>query len=69
MDRQVPSGPRWIHEIKFDGYRIQVHIKNGKVRVFTSRVNDWSTRYFIRSGSDPNLNADGHAILAPVIAV
>jgi ATP-dependent DNA ligase len=25
---KVPSGERWIHEIKFDGYRIQLHIAN-----------------------------------------
>jgi bifunctional non-homologous end joining protein LigD len=31
-----PKGARWIHEIKFDGYRIQVHITNG-VKVFTRR--------------------------------
>jgi bifunctional non-homologous end joining protein LigD len=42
---KVPSGPRWLHEIKFDGYRVQVHIKNGKVRVFTRRGNDWTNRF------------------------
>jgi bifunctional non-homologous end joining protein LigD len=25
---KVPSGERWIHEIKFDGYRVQVHLKD-----------------------------------------
>jgi ATP-dependent DNA ligase len=25
---KVPSGERWIHEIKFDGYRVQVHLAN-----------------------------------------
>ena len=25
---KVPSGSRWIHEIKFDGYRVQVHLAN-----------------------------------------
>ncbi len=24
---KVPSGERWIHEIKFDGYRVQVHLR------------------------------------------
>jgi bifunctional non-homologous end joining protein LigD len=23
---RVPEGARWIHEIKFDGYRVQIHI-------------------------------------------
>jgi bifunctional non-homologous end joining protein LigD len=25
---KVPAGERWIHEIKFDGYRVQLHIFN-----------------------------------------
>jgi len=27
---KVPSGARWIHEIKFDGYRVQLHIANDR---------------------------------------
>jgi bifunctional non-homologous end joining protein LigD len=30
---KVPSGERWIHEIKFDGYRVQVHIANAEAKV------------------------------------
>src|SRR3954470_25053821 len=40
-----PKGARWIHEIKFDGYRVQVHIANGAVKVFTRRGNDWTKRF------------------------
>jgi bifunctional non-homologous end joining protein LigD len=25
---KVPSGARWLHEIKFDGSRVQVHLAN-----------------------------------------
>jgi bifunctional non-homologous end joining protein LigD len=28
-------GKQWLHEIKFDGYRVQVHIKNGNKKVYT----------------------------------
>jgi bifunctional non-homologous end joining protein LigD len=42
---KVPSGERWIHEIKFDGYRVQVHIKDGAVTVFTRCGNDWTKRF------------------------
>jgi len=34
-----PKGARWIHEIKFDGYRVQVHLANAAVKVFTRRGN------------------------------
>ena len=32
---RVPSGGRWIHQIKFDGYRVQVYLHNSEVRVLT----------------------------------
>jgi bifunctional non-homologous end joining protein LigD len=41
----LPSGDRWIHEIKFDGYRVQVHLANEAVKVFTRRGNDWTKRF------------------------
>jgi bifunctional non-homologous end joining protein LigD len=32
-----PSGDNWIHEIKLDGYRVQLHVSEGKgVRYFVS---------------------------------
>jgi bifunctional non-homologous end joining protein LigD len=30
-----PEGKEWIHEIKFDGHRLQSHIKDAKVKIFT----------------------------------
>ena len=42
---KVPNGARWIHEIKFDGYRVQLHLANETVRVFTRRGNDWIKRF------------------------
>ena len=42
---KVPSGERWIHEIKFDGYRVQVHLANEAIKVFTRRGNDWTNRF------------------------
>jgi hypothetical protein len=38
---KVPSRERWIHEIKFDGYGVQVHLANNGVKVFTRRGFDW----------------------------
>jgi bifunctional non-homologous end joining protein LigD len=44
VDR-VPRGDRWIHEVKFDGYRVQVHVRDAEVKVFTRRGNDWTNRF------------------------
>jgi bifunctional non-homologous end joining protein LigD len=41
---KVPSGARWIHEIKFDGYRVQVHL-NEAIKIFTRRGHDWTHRF------------------------
>src|SRR5207253_2840566 len=40
-----PSGPDWVHEIKFDGYRIQVHFEHGHVKLYTRRGLNWTDKY------------------------
>jgi bifunctional non-homologous end joining protein LigD len=40
-----PTGERWVHEIKFDGYRNQLHIANDDIKVFTRNGNDWTKRF------------------------
>jgi bifunctional non-homologous end joining protein LigD len=42
---KVPSGSRWVHEIKFDGYRVQVHLVNEAIKIFTRRGHDWTHRF------------------------
>jgi bifunctional non-homologous end joining protein LigD len=42
---KAPSGPGWVHEIKHDGYRLQVRREGEAVRLFTRRGYDWSGRY------------------------
>jgi bifunctional non-homologous end joining protein LigD len=41
---RVPSGPGWVHEIKHNGYRLQVRRDGDAVRLFTRRY-DWTGRY------------------------
>jgi bifunctional non-homologous end joining protein LigD len=43
--KSAPSGKRWIHEIKLDGYRLQAHIKNGKVTLLTRTGLDWTHKF------------------------
>jgi ATP-dependent DNA ligase len=42
---KVPAGSDWVHEIKHDGYRLQVRRDGEAVRPFTRRGYDWSGRY------------------------
>ncbi|SRR5579871_532106 len=40
-----PSGPKWVHEIKHDGYRIQARLDGSKARLLTRKALDWTTRF------------------------
>lgn len=53
VDR-VPRGDRWIHEIKYDGYRAQLHRANEDIRIFTRTGLDW-TRQFAKVALDADL--------------
>ena len=40
-----PSGPGWAHEIKFDGYRMQLRTQGGKAVLRTRKGLDWSDKF------------------------
>lgn len=40
-----PAGQGWIHEIKFDGYRLQMRIETGKVTLKTRKGLDWTLKW------------------------
>src|SRR5229473_7644231 len=42
---KVPSGAGYVHEIKLDGYRIQAHLHEGRVTLFTRSGLDWTERF------------------------
>ena len=41
----APTGERWLHEIKFDGYRLQARIEAGRVKLLTRSGLDWTARF------------------------
>jgi bifunctional non-homologous end joining protein LigD len=41
----APNGSDWLHEIKFDGYRIEARLERGKVRLLTRKQLDWTHRF------------------------
>lgn len=41
---RAPTGQSWLHEIKFDGYRIVAHLEHGKARLLTRNGLDWTVR-------------------------
>jgi bifunctional non-homologous end joining protein LigD len=42
---EPPDGPDWLHEIKFDGYRMHARLDRGAVRLLTRTGLDWTHKY------------------------
>src|SRR6516225_11432957 len=42
---EAPDGPQWLHEIKFDGYRMHARLDRGAVRLLTRTGLDWTHKY------------------------
>lgn len=40
-----PSGDDWLHEVKFDGYRLIAILAGGKVRILTRNGKDWTAKF------------------------
>jgi hypothetical protein len=64
---KLPSGQRWIHEVKFDGYRVQVHLRDAAVKVFTRRGNDWTNRFKKIDADAWHINAGSATIDGEVV--
>jgi bifunctional non-homologous end joining protein LigD len=45
LKSRPPTGPEWTYEIKWDGYRVAVHIEPQRVRVITRGGHDWTHRF------------------------
>src|SRR5579872_1882469 len=43
--KDAPSGPEWVHELKYDGYRIGCRIERGRVTLLSRRGNDWTANF------------------------
>jgi len=42
---QPPAGPGWVHEVKFDGYRLQLRVEDGKATLKTRKGLDWTNKF------------------------
>ncbi|WP_103333998.1 DNA ligase D [Pseudotabrizicola formosa] len=45
LSRSAPTGERWLHEIKFDGYRLQARIAPDGIKLLTRSGLDWTDRF------------------------
>src|SRR5256885_14466853 len=45
VDAAPPEGDQWLHEIKFDGYRMHARLDRGAARLLTRTGLDWTHKY------------------------
>ncbi|MEO6582337.1 MAG: DNA ligase D [Sphingomicrobium sp.] len=62
----VPTGPDWIHEYKYDGYRLLIATGDGAATAWTRNGNDWSNKFraLTKAAADlpPGCLIDGEAV-------
>jgi bifunctional non-homologous end joining protein LigD len=60
-----PSGEGWCHEIKFDGYRVQLRIEDGVATLKTRKGLDWTDKFEAiakEAGALPDMLIDGEVV-------
>ena len=53
-----PSGAAWLHEVKFDGYRIEAQLDRGEVTLLTRNQQDWTHRFKAIAAAVAKLKAE-----------
>ena len=43
--KEAPDGDQWLHEIKYDGFRMHARLDRGEVRLLTRNGLDWTHKY------------------------
>ncbi|MCR4522962.1 DNA ligase D [Bosea sp. 47.2.35] len=64
VDRPA-NGSGWVHEIKFDGYRVQLRVEAGKITLKTRKGLDWTSKFTAiqkAAASLPDLIIDGEIV-------
>jgi bifunctional non-homologous end joining protein LigD len=63
-----PAGEDWLHEIKFDGYRILARIEHGQVRLLTRNGLDWTAKFPALSGAFAELPVESALVDGELVA-
>lgn len=45
LSDRVPVGPEWTYEVKWDGYRLALHVELNGIRIITRGGHDWTSRF------------------------
>jgi bifunctional non-homologous end joining protein LigD len=45
LQERAPTGNEWVYEIKTDGYRAQVHLRDKRVTIYSRSGHDWADEF------------------------
>jgi bifunctional non-homologous end joining protein LigD len=62
LSEKAPNSANWIHEIKFDGYRLQARIEDGDVKLLTRKGLDWTDKFGATAAALNKLRVDNAII-------
>ena len=65
---EPPKGAEWLHEMKFDGYRILARLQDGRARLLSRNGKDWTAHFPTVAGAVEELPAET-ALLDGEVAV
>src|ERR1700691_5122721 len=69
----APDGRNWVHELKLDGYRVQMHVqgegKSAKTRLFTRKGLDWTARMLSLAHTADRLGVTGAILDGEVVVL
>ncbi|HEV2835205.1 MAG TPA: non-homologous end-joining DNA ligase [Pyrinomonadaceae bacterium] len=67
--KEAPKGNEWVHELKFDGYRLLCHLNRGRVRLWTRNQKDWTDKFPNVSKALQALRVQSAIVDAEVVAM
>ena len=66
---KAPAGNEWLHEIKYDGYRLLAHVERGDVRLVTRNGLDWTGKFPVLARALAELPVDTALLDGEVVAL
>jgi bifunctional non-homologous end joining protein LigD len=67
--KSVPEGDGWMHEVKYDGYRILGRVEGGKVRLVSRNDKDWTDKFSVVAEQIAGLGVEDVLLDGEVVVV
>jgi bifunctional non-homologous end joining protein LigD len=69
LTSQAPEGDQWLHEMKFDGYRMICRMERGRARFISRNQHDWTERFPFLAGTAGRLAVKQALLDGEIVAV